>query len=66
MTKIKNPITLILFSSFFLISTCTNDNSITGNSNQALGKATDVTVVSSHDSTNKYDKYILFLIMTIM
>ena len=38
MTKISSPITLILLISVFSISTCTTDNSVTGNSDQYLLK----------------------------
>lgn len=47
MTKFKNPITIILLFSFFLISTCTTNNSITGNSDQSLGKTTGVVEINS-------------------
>jgi len=50
MNKIKNPVTIILLSSFFLISTCTNDNSITGNTDQTLGKTTGLVDVNSPTS----------------
>jgi hypothetical protein len=42
MIKFKNPIAIILLISFFLISTCTTNDSITGSSDQTLGKTTDV------------------------
>ena len=56
MTKLKNPIAIILLISFFLISTCTNDNSITGNSNQSIGKVTNVMDINS-TATNDFEKW---------
>jgi len=51
MTKFKSSIILILFTSFLLITTCTTDNSITGNSDQALSKITNIVDINSpmHD-----------------
>ena len=46
-TLIKNPIVIILLAIFFTITTCTTDNSITGNSNQSLGKTTGIVDISS-------------------
>ena len=42
MNKFKNSITTILFIPFFLISTCTTDNSITGSYDQSIGKKNGV------------------------
>ena len=47
MTKFKNPITIILLISFFLISACADNNSITGNSDKSLGKTTDIIDINS-------------------
>jgi hypothetical protein len=56
MTKFKNSITIILLFSFFLISTCTNDNSVTGSYDQSLGKTTGVADKNGIASGNK-DKH---------
>ena len=42
MTKFTLPFVFALIISFLLMTTCTTDNSITGNSNQALAKPSDV------------------------
>jgi hypothetical protein len=42
MPLLKSTAVISLLFSFFLISTCTKDSSITGNSDQALGKTTGV------------------------
>ncbi len=47
MVIVKNSIKIILITSFFLISTCTTDNSITGSSDQSLGKTTSVLDINS-------------------
>jgi len=47
MNRFKYPTITILIFSFFLISTCTTDNSITGNSDQSLGKTTGVVDINN-------------------
>jgi len=46
----KKPIVIILLALFFTITTCTTDNSITGNSDQTLGKTTGVVDINSPKS----------------
>lgn len=57
MTKFKKPITIVLLFSFFLISTCTTNDSITGNTDRSLGKTTGVDKINSSagvETTNPF------------
>ena len=47
MTHMKRPLITILLALVFLTVSCTNDNSITGNSNQSLNKPTDITEIAT-------------------
>jgi len=59
MTKSKISIVIALFTSFFLISTCTTDKSITGNSDQSLGKTIGIIDINSstHDDDESPDDF---------
>lgn len=56
MILIKNPIAIILIALFFSITTCTTDNTITGNSDQTLGKTTGVVEINSPYCDDDEDK----------
>lgn len=52
MAQNKYPIAIILIAIFFTITTCTTDNSITGNSDKTLSKTTGIVDINSPTSGN--------------
>lgn len=55
MTKFNIPFIFAIIISFLLFSTCTPDNSITGNSDQALAKPSDLLDINSDGDDNLGD-----------